>query len=114
MIKVKYHPQLAAGRWAQMTLAAQMANIGSEVHRTYSNLSSGKTERARVCFERALELFDLSLDAKPREAAIRELCLARDYFCEMYLNKNLEELAALDKYFYAFALEYNKEQQNGK
>ena len=34
MLKMEYqHKELAAGRWAQMSLAEQMLNIGSEVSR---------------------------------------------------------------------------------
>lgn len=31
-----FHKELAQGRWAQMPLAEQMANIGSEVSRAFN------------------------------------------------------------------------------
>lgn len=108
MINAYYHPQLADGRWAAMPLALQMANIGSEVHRTYNFLRKGNPERARICFERGLELIDLTIDAKPRRTAMRELCRVMEFFCEIYLSKNFRELESLDKYFYSFALAANK------
>jgi len=108
MIDAYYHPELASGRWAQFPLVVQMANIGSEVHRTYNFLLREKPERARICFERGLELIDMTIDARPRPAALRELCRVREFFCEIYLSRNLKELESLDRYFYSFALACSK------
>ena len=97
------HRDLAAGRWAQMSLVEQLANIGSEVYRTSIALAAGKRERAEKAFERALELMDLSIEAKPREAALEELCRARELCCYCYENNSSEDFDFLNKYYYQFA-----------
>lgn len=81
------HRELAAGRWADMSLALQMGNIGSEVSRSLKWY--GKNEkRFRVSFERALELFDLSIQCMPRseKGKLRELCRAREEFCDYFMG----------------------------
>ena len=55
------HVGLAAGRWSQLTLAEQLANIGSEVGRAVRAKSTGNERRMIAAMERALELFDLTL-----------------------------------------------------
>ncbi len=49
------HRELAAGRWFEMSLIEQMANIGSEIERTIAwRGRNGKNSTA--AFERGLEL----------------------------------------------------------
>ena len=57
------HPDLAAGRWGQLSLAEQLANVGSEVGRMLR--CRERDERlATGAFDRALELLDLTLAAR--------------------------------------------------
>ena len=59
------HQELAEGRWAKLPLALQMGNIGSEVSRSLKWYKKNE-KRFQVSFERALELFDLSIQGLPR------------------------------------------------
>ena len=56
------HHDLAAGRWSQLTLAEQMANIGSEFERALNWRAKDNADYSRRAFERALELMDLTPD----------------------------------------------------
>ena len=58
------HTDLAAGRWATMTLAEQMLNIGSEVSRANRWQSKGNIEQCHRAADRALELLSLTIDAQ--------------------------------------------------
>ena len=58
------HTELAAGRWATMTLAEQMLNIGSEVSRANRWQSKGNMEQCHRAADRALELLSLTIDAQ--------------------------------------------------
>ena len=49
-------------RWASLSLAEQMANIGSEVGRSAKWLTKNKPDLAEGAFHRATELMDLTLD----------------------------------------------------
>jgi len=52
------HKNLASGRWSQMSLCEQMANIGSEVSRALNWRKKEKEELSHEAASRALELID--------------------------------------------------------
>jgi hypothetical protein len=100
---VHRHRELAAGRWGALSLAEQLANVGSEV---------GRMRRARDAvlmtgaFERALELLDLTL-ADPRwRSRLREIARAREVLCDAAAGGQEygTTLDDLDRYFLAFAV----------
>jgi hypothetical protein len=100
---VHRHRELAAGRWRALSLAEQLANVGSEV---------GRMRRARDvalmtgAFERALELLDLTL-ADPRwRSRLREIARARELLCDAASGGSEygTRLDDLDRYFLAFAV----------
>lgn len=104
------HKELAAGRWFELTLLEQMANIGSEVSRALQWQKKGDTEYSRRAVERALELFDLTL-ADPRwEKRLQEITRAREVVCDYFFGENKYRATAawLDKYFYEFAYAVTK------
>ncbi len=105
MSVVTQHAGLAGGRWATLTLAEQLANVGSEVGRAARAKAVRNTHRSVAALERALELFDLTL-ADPRWAGRRrEICRAREIVCDFVLGENVHGLteASLDAYFLPFA-----------
>lgn len=100
-----YHPQLAAGRWFELSFIEQMANIGSEIERTIKWRDKNK-EYSQRAFERALELLDLTI-ADPKNKLgprLKELCRLHevliDYFCFDNQFSSTDNLWR--KYFYAF------------
>lgn len=96
------HETLAQGRWQTMSLAEQMGNIGSEVHRA----ATENTDRALRARDRALELFDLTL-ADPRwRGRLREIARSREVFCDAILGGHEygSAVSDLEKYFDQFAL----------
>ena len=104
------HKGLENGRWAELTFPQQMANIGSETSRIYKALVAGKEERAESAFVRFQELVDLTIkygraDAPLllRYAMFEELCRFRELYCKAFLERNLSELAAFNKYLDKFA-----------
>ena len=96
------HETLAQGRWQTMSLAEQLGNIGSEVHRA----ATENTDRALRARDRALELFDLTL-ADPRwRGRLREIARSREIFCDAALGGKEygSTIEQLEKYFNQFAL----------
>ena len=78
---VFHHKELATGRWHMLTLAEQLGNIGSEVSR--AAVAQGKDEeRFQNAFERALELFDLTLEDPRWKGRKGEIARAREVFCD--------------------------------
>lgn len=98
------HAGLAAGRWSDLTLSEQLANIGSEVGRAMRAKASGNASRMTAAIERALELFDLSLADVRWRGRRREICRAREVVCDFLVGENAfgSTETFLDAYFLAF------------
>lgn len=105
-----HHPTLADGRWSSMPIVEQLANIGSEVERTLGWKAKGQTEKCRLAFDRALELFDLTLASTRNVARLREVARARDEFCDLVLETGeyATDEATVRRYYLQFALSARK------
>ena len=106
---VRQHRDLAAGRWGQLSLAEQLANVGSEVGRMrrWRERDEGLAAGA---FDRALELLDLTL-ADPRwRGRLSEIARARELLCDAEAGGGSygSTLEGLDRYFLAFAVSARK------
>lgn len=100
------HASLAAGRWQTFTLAEQLGNIGSEVGRALNWRKQGNETQRQRAFDRALELFDLTI-ADPRwKMRLREILRAREVACDFFYggNQYKSEPQKIDHYFMEFAL----------
>lgn len=105
------HKELENGRWAELTFRQQMANIGSETSRIYRAIEAGNESRAENAFVRFQELVDLTIqygrkDASPllRSAMFEELCRFRELYCKAFLQRNMSELTAFNRYLDRFAI----------
>ncbi len=103
------HAGLAAGRWRELTLVAQLGNVGGEVSRAarWRAKDPAQSDRALV---RALELLDLTL-ADPRwSRRLKELARARELLCDAWLGgrEYRSKLEDMDRYFFQFALAARK------
>jgi hypothetical protein len=102
------HRDLAAGRWWELSVVEQLANVGSEVSRAV-RWQSRNPDLTLGAFHRALELFDLTLaDPRHREsvARLREIARAREVVADFFAgpNQHASTGASLQKYFDAFAM----------
>jgi hypothetical protein len=102
------HPGLAAGRWRELSLAAQLGNVGSEVSRA-RNWRDRNPRLAEAAFERALELMDLTLaDTKHRgtHGRLRELARAREVLVDFFAGSNEYGSTgeSIQRYFDAYAV----------
>lgn len=94
-----------AERWNQLSLAEQLGNIGSEISRAAK--WQGKDKKIfQNTVDRALELFDLTLDDPRWKGRLREIARAREVFCDIIFGEKQysTSLEDLDKYFTQFAL----------
>lgn len=102
-----FHREAAAGRWVELSLMEQLGNIGTEVSRAARAKATGNERRAWSAFERALELFDLTIaDQRWRGPKRREICRAREVVCDFLVGENQyrETSESLDRYFLPFAV----------
>lgn len=100
------HTELAAGRWAQMPFAEQMANIGSEVSRALNWRKKGNTALAENAAGRALELLSLSLDCAETYPKLKELARVGEAIADYFFGSNefSSSETAWRKYFDYFAM----------
>ncbi len=98
------HPSLAEGRWFTLSLAEQLANIGSEVHRAVR--ARGDEKRFEGAIARGLELFSLTLSDIRWRGRLKELTRVKELLCDALLGSTEYKttLEDLDRYFYYFAL----------
>ena len=98
------HQSLAEGRWFTLSLAEQLGNIGSEVHRAIR--ARGDKNRYDNAVLRALELFDLTLSDTRWRKRLKEIARAREIFCDAAWGSSeyKTSLEELNTYFLQFAL----------
>ncbi len=100
------HRNAAAGGWARLELVEQLGNVGSEVERAIRAHDAGRTDRFESALARALELFDLTAgDPRWRGHRCREILRAREEFCRLFFDPDVEpdSAAGLRRYFFGFA-----------
>ena len=98
------HQKLASGGWSKLSLAEQLANIGSEVSRARN--WQGRDENIFWgAVERTLELFDLTLLDVRWKGRLREITRVREVFCDAVTGgkEYKSNLQDLDRYFLHFA-----------
>ncbi len=100
------HRRLAAGRWNRLSLAEQMANVGSEVERAIGWKEKGNRDYSRMAFDRALELLDLSLASSRSWSVLKEVARVRELLIDWFLGNNIHKSTdeLWRKYFFAFTL----------
>ena len=99
------HKDLAAGRWGQLSLLEQMANIGSEVERALNWRIKKNADYAQRAFERALELIDLTLDSGKNYAHLKEIARMREAIVDYFfgVNQFMSSESSWRNYFLPFA-----------
>lgn len=99
------HTELAGGKWYTLSLAEQLAHIGSEVSRA-SRWKDKNEAFFQGAAERALELFDLTLRDSRWKGRWREVARAREVFCDAISGgkEYQSSLEDLKRYFDSFAL----------
>ena len=99
------HPKLAAGRWFELTLVEQMANVGSEVERAISWRERKNEAYAMKAVDRALELLDLTIADGKNRRRLREPLRVREALADYFYAAN--QYGSSDtlwrNYFFAFA-----------
>lgn len=101
------HSEEAYRDWLTRPITFQMSNIGSEVSRSLKWTAKKNKPRADIAIDRALELFDFTIDANvENHARLTEILKARDEFCDYFLNNNTyhTDPARMQKYYDGFAM----------
>lgn len=102
------HENLASGTWYRMSISEQLGNIGSEVGRALKWKTKGYNVQTQNALDRALDLFDLTLDDprwKKYQGRLKEIARARENTADFFYGQNQHQSSPekLEKYFYYFA-----------
>jgi len=99
------HQELALGRWGELSLVEQMANVGSEVERALKWRSKNNAEYCNGAFDRALELLDMTLDNCNKKAHLKEVARTREVLVDFFFGSNYfaSSVDSLRSYFLQFA-----------
>jgi hypothetical protein len=101
---MKHHKSLTVNQWESMSLAEQMANIGSEVFRTLSWKSKGNIEFSQLAFERSLELFDITLASLKLYPRLKEVARARELWVDYIYGQN--EYSSTDEQWQDYFMQF--------
>jgi hypothetical protein len=98
------HKDLASGRWFELSLVEQLANIGSDVVRTIKWKNKGNLNRSQKAFERTLELLDLTVSDPKNRYRLKEILRTREALIDYFIfdNKYSSTDKLWEKYFYNF------------
>ena len=98
------HTNLAEGRWAQMSLSGQMANIGSEISRALHWRKKNNEKYCQKAMVRALELISLTIESVNVKSHIRELTRLRELLLDYFygINQFSSSEVLWQKYFDPF------------
>lgn len=93
-------------RWYSLSLAEQLANIGSEVARLEKLKKAGEREAMENSLSRTLSLLDLTLADTRWQGRRKEIARLREILCDFVFDKGLFDISAetLQGYFLPFAL----------
>ena len=101
-----FHPELTDAKWQALTLAQQLANVGSEVERAMKWSQKGESDYSTNALYRGLELLDLTIADTRRRSQLRELTRLREVLLDYFLGPN--EFGSSDlawhRYFHAFGM----------
>ena len=99
------HQQLANGRWRQLSLIEQLANVGSEVFRALNWQQKDNSAYSHQAALRALELLSLTIDdPKNHNHRLKELTRLYEVLVDYFFGKNQYRSSPKlwQNYFYPF------------
>ena len=108
MAKINYiHSDDVRKNWKNHSITYQMGNIGSEVSRSLKWFQKGNEQRANKAIDRALELFDFTIEANLGNSfRLTEILKAREEFCDYFFGNNSwgTEPAMMQRYYDGFVM----------
>jgi len=98
------HKELAKGKWNNLDILEQMANVGSEVERAILWREKDHAEYSKKAFERALELLLFTINDPKNKDRLKEIVRVYEVLADYFFGEN--NFSSTDalwrKYFYSF------------
>jgi len=101
---VTIHKELASGRWFELSLLEQLANIGTDVERAIRWKQKGNEDYSKQAFERALDLIYLTVEDPKNRKRLKEILRTREALIDHFIYDNEYNTTEeqWQNYFYQF------------
>ena len=88
MYPLKLHSQLNPEKWETYSKTQQILMISNELNRALNCLKSNHQSDAEKCYERAIELTDLTVEDQRWNNGLKELLRFREGLSGLFLSKD--------------------------
>lgn len=87
MYKLKLHKNLKPERWGKFSVKQRELMIANELNRAKNWIKKNDLEEVKNCYERALELLDLTVEITRNKNRLKEYLRLREMMGKLYLEK---------------------------
>jgi len=109
-MEIKQHKTLTNKKWNRFPFFKQILMIANELNRAKNWINRGDQAEVKNCYERALELIDLTVNACIGKKVLKELLRFREMIAEEYL-KTQKNIGTNQKLLFVLLL-MNKDSYN--
>jgi len=88
MYKLKLHRNLESAKWQKFSVKQRELMIANELNRAKNWIEKNDLEEVNNCYERALELLDLTVEITKSGNRLREYLRLREMMGKLYIEKN--------------------------
>lgn len=89
MYPLKLHAHLNPEKWATYSKTQQVLMISNELNRALNCLRNNHHQDAEKCYERAIELTDLTVEDQRWNNGLKELLRFREVLSDLFLTKDI-------------------------
>ncbi len=90
MYPLKLHAHLNPGKWATYSKTQQVLMISNELNRALNCLLGNHHSDAEKCYERAIELTDLTVEDERWNNGLKELLRFREGLAGLFLTPDID------------------------
>ena len=87
MYKLKLHKNLKPDKWQKFSIKQRELMIANELNRAKNWIEKKDLEEVKNCYERALELLDLTIAITKNKNRLREYLRLREMMGKFYIEK---------------------------
>jgi len=87
MYRLKLHKNLTPNRWQKFSMKQRELMIANELNRAKNWIEKKDLEEVKNCYERALELLDLTIEITKDKNRLKEYLRLREMMGKLYIEK---------------------------
>ena len=87
MYKLKLHKNLTPNKWQKFSVKQRELMIANELNRAKNWIEKNDLQEVNNCYERALELLDLTVEITKSGNRLREYLRLREMIGKLYIEK---------------------------